>query len=180
MAIALVTGEFFAMRIVFAAAMASALCLAASPALAQGVTDEQANQLLNELNTSAFDFCTDSEKSKDRPAIEQYNACQTALAELSQARKKNSSATPGQSEVYAFYEAAVEMGNTYAMLRVDGAPTTRVCGNIEKQWVMANSVNPNLVGSELRGAQDATREAVRPLVKLCREKYATPAGAQPI
>ncbi|MFM5948360.1 MAG: hypothetical protein ACKOPM_03895 [Novosphingobium sp.] len=165
------------MRILLATAMASALCLAASPAMAQSVTDEQANQILADMNSSAFDFCTDSDKSKDRAAIEQYNACQTALAELAQTRKNNAGATPGQKEVYAFYEAAIEMGNTYAMLRVDEGPTARVCGNIEKQWVMANRANPNVVGPELRGAQDSTREAVRPLVKLCREKYAAPAGA---
>lgn len=165
------------MRILLAATMASALCLAASPALAQSVTDAEANQMLETMNSSAFDFCTDSEKSKDRAAIEQYNACQTALAELAQTRKKNATATPGQKEVYAFFEAAVEMGNTYAMLRIDEAPTARVCGNIEKQWAMANQANRNVVGPELRGAQDSTRDAVLPLVKLCREKFATPAGA---
>jgi hypothetical protein len=165
------------MRNLLATAVVSALCLAASPALAQSVTDDQANQILADMSTSAFEFCTDSEKSKERAAIEQYNACQTALAELAQTRKKNAGATSGQREVYAFYEAAIEMGNTYAMLRVDESPTQRVCGNIEKQWVMANRANPNVVGPELRGAQDSTREAVRPLVKLCREKYAAPAGA---
>ncbi|HQV04978.1 MULTISPECIES: hypothetical protein [unclassified Novosphingobium] len=165
------------MRRLLAATMASALCLAASPAMAQSVTDAQANQMLADMNSSAFDFCTDSDKSKDRAPIEQYNACQTALAELAQTRRNNPGASAGQKEVYAFYEAAVEMGNTYAMLRVDEAPTARVCGNIEKQWVMANRANPNVVGPELRGAQDSTREAVRPLVKLCREKFAAPAGA---
>ena len=165
------------MRNLLAAAMASALCLAASPALAQSVSDDEANRMLEKMNSSAFDFCTDSEKSKDRPAMEQYNACQTALAELAQTRRGNPGASAGQKEVYAFFEAAVEMGNTYAMLRVDESPTARVCGNIEKQWVMANRANPNVVGPELRGAQDSTREAVRPLVKLCRDKYAAPAGA---
>lgn len=165
------------MRNLLAATIASALCLAASPALAQSVTDAQANQMLADMNSSAFEFCTDSDKSKDRAPIEQYNACQTALAELAQTRQKNAGASAGQKEVYAFYEAAVEMGNTYAMLRVDEAPTQRVCGNIEKQWVMANRANPNVVGPELRGAQDSTREAVRPLVKLCREKFSAPMGA---
>jgi hypothetical protein len=168
------------MRYLLAAAMASAACFTAAPAFAQTVTDELANKMLADMNTSAFEFCTDAEKSKDRAPIEQYNACQTALAELAQTRKKNSRATTGEREVYSFFEAAVEMGNTFAMLRVDESPTARVCGNIEKQWGMANSVNPAVVGPELRGAQDSTREAVRPLVKLCRERFASPSGALPI
>ena len=165
------------MRILLAASVIPALCLAASPAFAQSISDPDANAMLGSMTTAAFDFCTDSDKAKERPAIEQYNAYQTAKAELAQMRKKDSKATPGQKEVYAFYEDALEMGNTYAMLRVDGAQTARVCANIEKQWVMANSVNPNVVGQEMRDAQNSTREAVRPLVKLCRDQYPAPAGA---
>lgn len=160
--------------------MASALCLAATPALAQSISDAEANSMLADLSTPAFNTCTDSDKAKERPAIEQYNACQTAKSEIAQVRRKNPKATPGQREVYAFFEAALEMGNTYSMLRVDGTPTARVCNNIEKQWVMANSVNPNVVGPELRGAQESTREAVQPLVKLCRENFGTPDGALPL
>jgi hypothetical protein len=165
------------MRKLITAAMASALVLAASPALAQSVTDAEANQMLADMNTTAFDFCTDSESAEKRAPLEQYNACQTALAELGQIRKKNAKATPGQKEVYNFFEAAIEMGHTFSMLRVDTKPTARVCGNIEKQWMMANSVNGNVVGPELRGAQESTKEAVRPLVKLCREQFTAPAGA---
>lgn len=165
------------MRRMITTAVASALVLAASPALAQSVTDAEANQMLADMNTTAFDFCTDSESAEKRAPIEQYNACQTALAELGQIRKKNPKATPGQKEVYNFYEAAIEMGNTFSMLRVDGKPTQRVCTNIERQWVLANSVNGSVVGPELRGAQESTKEAVRPLVKLCREQFSTPAGA---
>lgn len=165
------------MRKIITATLASAMSLAAVPAMAQSVTDADANTMLGVMSTTAFEFCTDSDKGKDLPPIEQYNACQTALSELAQVRAKNPKATAGQREVYAFFEAAVEMGNTYSMLRIDGTPTARVCGNIEKQWRMANSVNSNVVGNELKEAQSSTREAVMPLVKLCREKFAAPSGA---
>lgn len=168
------------MRTLFAAAAASVLCLAASPALAQSITDAEANTILADMSTPAFDFCTDSDKAKDRPADEQFNACQTALSELATARAKNRKATAGQKEVYGFFESAVEMGRTYAMLRVDGSPTARVCANIERQWVLSNQANTAIVGPELRGALDSTKEAVRPLVKLCREQFSTPSGALPI
>lgn len=165
------------MRTLFAACMASALCLAATPALAQSVTDDEANAMLETLATPAFNFCTESETAEGRPAIDQYNACQTALAELAQARAKNPRATPGQKQVYGFFENALEMGNTYSMLRVDGQPTARVCGNIEKQWSLAHRNDPSVVGPQLREAFSSTKEAVRPLVKLCRERFAAPSGA---
>lgn len=166
------------MRTILIAAMASALV--ASPAFAQSVTDDQANAMIAAMNSSAFDFCTDSEKAEQRPAIEQYNACQTALTELAQVRKKNPKATPGEREVYDFYEAAIQMGNTLAMLRVDNSPTARVCTNIENQWTAANRTNGNVVGPQLREAQQMTIKAVQPLVKLCRERFAAPSGATPL
>lgn len=168
------------MRRLFVAGMASALCLTAAPAFAQSVTDAEANALLAELSTAAFEFCTDTEANDARPAIDQYNACQTALFELAAVRSKNPKATPGQREVYNFYENATEMGNTYAMLRVDSKPTARVCGNIEKQWVLANRSNTGVVGPELASALTGIKDAVRPLVKLCRENFAAPDGALPI
>ncbi|HOB13083.1 MAG TPA: hypothetical protein PK680_10415 [Novosphingobium sp.] len=165
------------MRTLLTAAAASAICLAASPALAQAINDDDANALLAKLSTPAFDFCTDSDRAKERPPIDQYNACQTAKAELAEARKKDRKATPGQKEVYGFFGSALEMGTTYSMLRVDGSPTARVCQNIELQWVLASKSNPELVGPDLRDALSATKEAVRPLVKLCRDQFPTPAGA---
>lgn len=165
------------MRTLFAVCLTSALCLAASPALAQTVTDAEANAMLDTLSSASFTFCTDSDAGKTRPAIDQYNACQTALAELASARRKNSKATPGQQQVYIFFENAIEMGHTYTMLRVDGSPTPRVCGNIEKQWTLAHRPDVSLVGPELSGAFTSTKEAVRPLVKLCRDRFAAPAGA---
>jgi hypothetical protein len=165
------------MRTLFAACLTSALCLAATPALAQSVTDAEANSMLDVLSTPAFTFCTDSDNAQSRPAIEQYNSCQTALAELAQVRQKNAKATPGQQQVYIFFENAIEMGHTYTMLRVDGSPTPRVCGNIERQWTLAHRPNLSLVGPELSGAFTSTKDSVRPLVKLCRERFAAPAGA---
>lgn len=168
------------MRNLIAACMASAMCLTAAPALAQSVTDNEANAMLEKMSTPAFEFCTNTETSDSRPPIDQYNACQTALTELAEARRKNPKATPGQNEVYGFFESATEMGNTYAMMRVDGKPTARVCGNIEKQWVLANRSNPGVVGPELANALTGMKEAIRPLVKLCRENVATPDNALPI
>ncbi len=168
------------MRNLIAACLVSTLCLSAAPALAQSVTDSEANAMLAKMSTPAFEFCTDSDANESRPASDQYNACQTALAELAEVRRKNPKVTPGQEEVYNFYESATEMGNTYSMLRVDSKPTPRVCGNIEKQWVLANRANPGLVGPELANALTGMKEAVRPLVKLCRESFAAPDGALPI
>jgi hypothetical protein len=167
------------MRTLIATAAASLLCLAASPALAQSISDADANTMLEGLTTATSDMCTDSDKAKTRPPIDQYNACQTALNELAQTRRKNSKATPGQNEVYDFYLSALEMGNTYAMLRVDQKPTERVCRNIEKQWVLANKANKANVGPEMAGALESTKEAVRPLVSLCREQYPALAGSIP-
>lgn len=162
------------------AALVPVLCLAATPVLAQSISDADANALLATMSTPAFDFCTDSDNAQSRPALEQFNACQTALGELATTRARNRNATPGQMEVYGFFESATEMGRTFAMLRVDGAPTARVCTNIERQWVLANRSNPSFVGPELRDAITATKEAVRPLVKLCREQFSTPADALPL
>ncbi|MBN8500504.1 MAG: hypothetical protein J0M19_05080 [Sphingomonadales bacterium] len=165
------------MRNLFAACMASALCFTAAPALAQKVTDDEANAMLDAMSTTAFNFCTDSDEAKQRPAMDQYNACQTAIAELAQVRKKNPNPTAGQKEVYRFYESALQMGHTYTMLRVDGQPTARVCGNIENQWVMISGANTAVVGPDLGNAFVSMKDAVRPLVKLCRERFAAPAGA---
>lgn len=165
------------MRHPILAAAASVLCLGASPALAQSISDDDANALVAKLTTPAFDACTESDQAKQLPAQQQYSACQTALAELKQTRRANPRATPGEKEVYLFLESMLEMGHTVALLRVDQAPTARVCGNIERQWALATSSNPAIVGPELKDAQISTREGVRELVRLCRQKFPAPAGA---
>lgn len=167
------------MRHLFLTAAASVLCLAAAPALAQPISDADANALVGKLTTPAFNACTESDEAKRRPPQEAYNACQTALAELSQTRRANPRATPGEKEVYLFMESMLEMGHTVALLRVDGAPTARVCTNIERQWALALSSKPEYVGQELKDAQVSTREGVRELVQLCRKTYPAPTGAPP-
>ncbi len=167
------------MRTLISTAAASLLCLAATPALAQSISDSDANTLLGALSTPASELCADSDKAKAREPIEQYNACQTALSELAAVRKKNPKSTPGQNEVYSFYEASLEMGHTFALLRLDEKPTPRVCVNIEKQWVLANKANVAVVGPQMSEALTATKDLVGPLVKLCREKFPVPAGAIP-
>lgn len=165
------------MRVLFAAALA--LGLSASPALAQSISDDDANAMVGKLTTPAFLACTESDEAQRRPPQEALNACQTAMAELNQARRANPKATPGEQEVYLFMESMLEMGRTVSLLRVDGAPTARVCANIERQWVLALSGKPEFVGPELKDAQVSTREGVRELVVLCRGQYPTPAGAPP-
>lgn len=167
------------MRKLIAPALAGMLCLAATPALAQSINDDQANAMVGKLTTPAFTACTESSDENALPAQQQYNACQSALAELKQVRRANPRATAGEKEVYLFLEAMLEMGHTYALLRLDGAPTSRVCGNIERQWVLANSFNSAVVGPELKDAQVSTREGVRDLVKLCRGTHPAPQGAPP-
>jgi hypothetical protein len=165
------------MRYALLTAAASALCLAATPALAQAISDDDANAMVSKLTTPAFDACTESDESKQLAAQQQYSACQTALAELKQTRRSNPRATAGEKEVYLFMESMLEMGHTVSLLRIDQAPTARVCGNIERQWVLATSSNPAVAGPELKDAQTSTREGVRDLVKLCRAKFPAPAGA---
>lgn len=159
------------------AAAAAVLCLSATPALAQSISDDDANAMVGKLTTPAFEACTEAKEEGARPAQEQYNACQTALTELKQVRRANPRATAGEKEVYLFLESMLEMGHTFSLLRLDGTPTARVCSNIERQWELVNSANPAVVGDELKEAQVSTREGVRDLVKLCRATYPAPKGA---
>lgn len=167
------------MRHPFLAAAATVLCLSATPALAQSISDDQANAMVAKLATPAFLACTEAPEREEegRPAQEQYNSCQTALAELKQTRRANPRATAGEKEVYLFLESMLEMGHTFSLLRLDGKPTQRVCTNIERQWVLVNSTNPNVVGPEMKDAQVSTRDGVRDLVQLCRATYPAPKGA---
>lgn len=161
----------------FAPALAAALCLAASPALAQSITDDQANAMLDKLTTPAFDGCTEPTDTNKLSPEQQLSACQTALTELNNTRRANPRATPGEKEVYLFLENALEMGRTVALLRVDNAPTARVCANIERQWVLATSTNSAVVGPQLQDAHVQTRDGVRSLVQTCRQKHPAPKGA---
>lgn len=160
-----------------APALAAVLCLAASPALAQSITDDQANAMLEKLTTPAFNGCTEPTDTNTLSAPQQLEACATALSELNKARRANPRATPGEKEVYLFLENALEMGRTVALLRVDNAPTQRVCSNIERQWVLATSTNSAVVGPQLQDAHVQTREGVRGLVQTCRQKFPAPKGA---
>jgi hypothetical protein len=167
------------MRNLIAATAASLLCLTAAPALAQSISDADANSLLGKLSTPAADLCADSDQAKLREPAEHLNACQTALTELAAARKRHSKATPGQLQVYDFMESALQMGTTFAMLRADGKPTSRVCANIESQWELANRTNTALVGPTMGGALKSTKDLVQPLVKMCREQFPDQAGTIP-
>lgn len=166
------------MRHLFAP-LATALCLAATPALAQSVTDDTANAMLVKLSTPAFDTCTESDEAKRTSAPVQNSACRTALAELGQTRRSNPRATAGEKQVYLFVEIAIEMGHTVSLLRLDGKPTARVCTNIERQWALGNQIDTAVVGPDLKDALVSTREGVRGLVKTCRNTYPAPAGALP-
>lgn len=168
------------MRTLISAAAGTLLCLVAAPAMAQSVSDAEANQILAAMETPASSLCADSDRAKAREPIEHFNTCQTALGELAAFRQKNAKASPGQKEVYKFFEASLEMGNTFALLRVDSKPTPRVCANIEKQWALANQTNVALVGPQLADAINSTKLLVRPLVELCRSQFPAPQGAIPL
>ncbi len=168
------------MRKLIAATAASLLCLTAVPALAQSISDKEADTMLGALSTPAAELCADSDKAKQRQAAEHYNSCQSALNELAATRKKNPKATPGQLQVYDFMESGLQMGHTYALLRVDEKPTQRVCANIEKQWVIANRMNTGLVGPAMSEALSSTKELVKPLVSMCREQFPDLAGNIPV
>lgn len=167
------------MRTMIAATAALTLVFSAAPALAQSISDSDANTLLGKLGTPAANLCSDSDKGKEREPIEHFNACQTALSELANTRNKDSKASPGKLQVYDFMESALLMGNTFAMLRIDQRPTVRVCSNIELQWVVANRKDSALVGPTMDEALNTTKTMIQPLVKMCREQFPELAGKIP-
>ncbi len=165
------------MRVLFVAALA--LGLSASPALAQSITDADADALLAKMSTPAFDDCIGGEQANDLPAQQRYTACQTALTELGNYRKKNPKATPGEKQVHLFFEFAIEMGRSTSLIQLNGSDMSKGCANIERQWVMTTQFDKSVVGPNMKENLGGVTEAVRPLVQLCRQQFPAPAGAPP-
>lgn len=163
------------MRVLFAAALA--LGLSASPALAQSITDADADALLSKMSTPAFDNCIGGEQANELPAQQRYDACQTALAELADYRRKNPKATPGQKQVHLFYEFAIEMGRSTSLIQLNEPDMSKGCANIERQWVMTTRFDTSVVGPSMKENLGGVTEAVRPLVQLCRQQFPAAKGA---
>lgn len=163
------------MRVLFAAALA--LGLSASPALAQSISDADADALLARMSTPAFDNCIGGDQAQSLPAQQRYDACQTAMSELADYRRKNPKATPGEKQIHLFYEFAIEMGRSSSLMELNEPDMSKGCANIERQWVMTTRFNPAVVGPDMKQNLSGITEAVRPLVQLCRRQFPAPAGA---
>lgn len=163
------------MRVLFAAAMA--LGLSATPALAQSISDADADALLERMATPAFNNCIGGDESQTLPAQQRYDTCQTAMKELGDYRRKNPRATPGEKQIHLFYEFAIEMGRSAGLLELNEPDMSKGCANIERQWMMTTRFDRSLVGPDMVGNFDQITEAVRPLVLLCRQQFPAPAGA---
>lgn len=165
------------MRTLFAASAAAVICLAATPALAQSITDAEADAQLARMSTPAFNNCIAGDDAREAPAQQRYDACQTAMGELNAYRRANPRASAGEKQIHLFYEFAVEMGRTSSLLELHNPDMSKGCANIERQWVLAGQFNPAVVGPEMRKNLGEVTEAVRPLVTMCRENYPAPKGA---
>lgn len=165
------------MRVLFAAALA--LGLSATPALAQSISDADADALLAKMSTPAFDNCIGGDQANELPAQQRYDACQTALSELTAYRRNNPKATPGEKQIHLFFEFAIEMGRTTSLIQLNEPDMSKGCANIERQWVMTTKFDPSVVGPNMKENLGGVTEAVRPLVQLCRNQFPTPKGAPP-
>lgn len=163
------------MRVLFAATLA--LGLSASPALAQSITDADADVLVGQLSTPAFNECIGGEDAQPIPAERRFATCQKAMTELNDHRRKNPQATAGQKQVHLFVEFAIEMGRTLSLIELNQPDMSKGCVNIERQWAMAARFDTSVVGPEMAGNLGEVKEAVRPLVQLCRQQFPAPAGA---
>ncbi|MBN8485505.1 MAG: hypothetical protein J0L50_12100 [Sphingomonadales bacterium] len=165
------------MRVLFAAALA--LGLSASPALAQSITDTDADALLAKMSTPAFDDCIGGDQANSLPAQQRFDACQKALTELADYRRKNPKATPGEKQVHLFYEFAVEMGRSTSLIQLNEPDMSKGCANIERQWALTTKFDTSVVGPSMKENLGGVTEAVRPLVQLCRQQFPAPKGAPP-
>lgn len=165
------------MRVLFSAALA--LGLSASPALAQSITDADADALVAKLSTPDFNECIGGEDAQPIPAQQRSVSCEKAMAELNDHRRKNPQATAGQKQIHLFLEFAIEMGRTLSLIELNQPDMTKGCANIERQWAMTTRFDSSVVGPEMGTNLGEVKEAVRPLVQMCRGEFPAPKGAPP-
>lgn len=165
------------MRVLFAATLA--LGLSASPALAQSITDADADALLGKMSTPTFDSCIGGDEAQELAPQVRYDACQKALAELGDYRKKNPKASAGEKQVHLFFEFAIEMGRSSSLMQLNDPDMSKGCANIERQWVMTTRFDTSVVGPSMKENLGGVTEAIRPLVQLCRSRFPAPEGAPP-
>jgi hypothetical protein len=163
------------MRVLFAATLA--LGLSASPALAQSISDADADALLAKMSTPAFDNCIGGDEAQELAPQARYDNCQKSLAELADYRKKNPKATPGEKQIHLFYEFAIEMGRSSSLMQLNEPDMSKGCANIERQWLMTTRFDKSVVGPNMNENLTSITEAIRPLVQMCRQQYPAPAGA---
>jgi hypothetical protein len=155
------------MKSIVGLAAAGCLCLCAAGAIAQ---QPVSTQILLAGNS-----CTAAADAGGAPQGI-IDTCNKAIADI-QAIKGANTLNPHETNLYNVMVSLAHTTIGSKMGAIDGARTSRVCGELESSWSFLSKLIPgNSPPDYASDMYTLQQRAVAPL-KLCRSEFGTPAGA---